>query len=222
MTIRQVAAGSLLIAFLASSCSSMNKTQKGAAIGVGGGAAAGAIIGKAAGNAGLGAVIGAVVGGTAGTIIGRKMDKQAEEIKNKVPDAKVERVGEGIVVEFSSNVLFGFDKSNVTMEASQTLDKLITVLNTYPDTNLEIQGHTDNKGTAEYNVTLSNKRAASVAAYLKTHGISSSRITTKGFGMTLPKYSNDTEEGRAGNRRVEFVITANEKMKAEAAREANQ
>lgn len=222
MTFRQVAAGSLLIAVIGSSCASMNKTQKGAAIGVGGGAAAGAIIGKAAGNAGLGAIIGAVVGGATGTIIGRKMDKQAEEIKNKVPDAKVDRVGEGIVVEFSSNVLFGLNKSEVTLAASQTLDKLIVVLNTYPDTNLEVQGHTDITGTPEYNFTLSQKRAISAATYLKTHGIAASRITTKGFGKDNPKYSNDTEEGRSQNRRVEFLISANEKMRAEAAKEAKQ
>lgn len=218
----QFLAAAVSISLVIGGCKSMNKTQKGAAIGVGGGAAAGAIIGKAAGNTALGAIIGAAVGGVGGAVIGRKMDKQAEELKKQVPDAKVERVGEGITVEFSSNVLFGFNKADVSLDASQTLDKLITVLNKYPDTDLEIQGHTDNTGTAEYNQGLSERRASSAASYLRSHGIASSRITTKGFGKDAPKYSNDTEDGRAGNRRVEFLITANEKMKAEAAKEANK
>ena len=103
----------------------MNKTQKGAAIGTAGGAAMGAVIGKAAGNTALGAIIGATVGGVTGAVIGRKMDKQAEEIKNEVPGAKVERVGEGIVVEFSSAVLFGFDQAALTSKSESTLDDLI-------------------------------------------------------------------------------------------------
>lgn len=215
-TLKQLLIGAIAFSVIAGGCKNMNKTQKGAAIGTAGGAAAGAIVGKAAGNTALGAIIGAAVGGVTGAVIGRKMDKQAEEIKKQVPDAKVERVGEGIVVEFSSNVLFGLNKADVTLESSQTLNKLITVLNNYPDTNLEIQGHTDNTGTNEYNDGLSVRRSTSVANYLRTNGIASSRITTKGFGENSPKYSNDTEDGRAGNRRVEFLITANEKMKADA------
>lgn len=221
-TITKILTGVLSVSLLVSGCSSMNKTQKGAAIGVGTGAAAGAIIGKMTGNTGLGAIIGAAAGGVAGTLIGKKMDKQAEELKKQVPDAKVERVGEGIVVEFSSNVLFGLNKADVSLEASNTLDKLITVLNKYPDTDLEIQGHTDSTGTAAYNQQLSLKRATSAANYLKSHGIAASRITTKGFGKDIPKYSNSTEEGRAGNRRVEFLIAANEKMRADAEKEAGQ
>jgi outer membrane protein OmpA-like peptidoglycan-associated protein len=197
-------------------CATWNKTQKGAAIGTAAGGAAGAVVGKAAGNTALGAIIGAAVGGASGAIIGRQMDKQAEEIKNTVPDAKVERVGEGIVVEFSSSVLFGFDKSDLSADAKANLDKLVTVLNHYPDTDIEVQGHTDSMGSDAYNQTLSEQRAGNVSKYLFGKGINNSRIATKGFGESLPKYSNDTEDGRAQNRRVEFVITANEKMKAEA------
>ncbi len=83
----------------------------------------------------------------------------AEEIAKNVPDAKVERVGEGIVVEFSSNILFGFDESNLSNEAKINLDKLVTVLNTYADTDIEVQGHTDSKGSESYNQTLSEQRA---------------------------------------------------------------
>ncbi len=129
----------------------MNKTQKGAVIGTAGGGAAGAVIGKASGNTALGAIIGAVVGGSAGAIIGNQMDKQAKEIEKTVPDAKVIRVEEGIVVEFSSNVLFGFDKSGLTNDSKNSLNKLIKILDEYPDTDIEIQGHTDSKGSNSYN-----------------------------------------------------------------------
>jgi len=203
-----------------SGCASWNKTQKGAVVGTATGGAMGAIIGKAAGNPALGAIIGATVGGATGAVIGNKMDKQAKEIEQTVPDAKVERVGEGIVVEFSSAVLFGFNKSDLSPDAQTNLDKLVKVLNTYPDTDIEIQGHTDSKGSEAYNQTLSEKRAKVVTDYLTAKQIAQPRVSIKGFGETLPKYENETEEGRAQNRRVEFLITANEKMKAEAAKEA--
>ncbi len=209
-------------AMLLGSCNNMNRSQKGAVIGTAGGGAVGAVIGRATGNTALGAIIGATVGGVGGAVIGRKMDKQAEEIKNEVPGAKVERVEEGIVVEFSSAVLFGFDQSNLQGAAQGTLNDLISILNKYPDTNLEIQGHTDNTGTDEYNQALSEKRASSVAAYLKANGVSSSRIKTVGMSKNYPKYTNETAEGRAQNRRVEFLITANDKMKADSQKEAGQ
>lgn len=207
---------------LLAGCASMNRTTKGAVVGTAAGGAMGAVIGKAAGNPALGAIIGATVGGATGAIIGREMDKQAAEIEQTVPDAKVERVGEGIVVEFSSAVLFGFDQSDLSAEAKANLDKLVKVLNTYPDTNIEVQGHTDSKGSETYNQNLSVRRATSVSDYLAANQITASRITTKGFGETLPEYDNETEEGRAQNRRVEFLITANEKMVAEAAAEAGK
>ena len=207
-------------ALLFSGCSSMNKTQKGGAVGVAAGGAMGAVIGKASGNTALGAIIGAAVGGATGAVIGHKMDKQAEEIKNTVPDAKVERVGEGIVVEFSSAVLFGFDKSSLSSEARTNLDKLVKVLNTYPDTDIQVQGHTDSKGSESYNKKLSVRRSSAVLDYLRNSGIASNRMSIVGYGETMPKYNNNTEDGQSQNRRVEFLITANEKMKADAEKEA--
>ncbi len=198
----------------------MNKTQKGAVVGTASGGAMGAIIGKASGNTAMGAIIGAAVGGTTGAIIGNQMDKQAEEIKKTVPDANVQRVGEGIVVEFSSNVLFGFDQSALTSSSKASLDKLVIVLNEYSDTNIEVQGHTDSKGSTEYNADLSVKRAGAVSNYLNGQGISRSRVSIKGFGESVPKYDNNTKSGRDQNRRVEFLITANEKMKLEAEKKA--
>lgn len=205
-----------------SGCASWNKTQKGAVIGTAAGGGMGAVIGKAAGNTAMGAIIGAAVGGATGAIIGHKMDKQAEEIKKTVPDAKVERVGEGIVVEFNSNILFGFDKSALSADAKTNLNKLVTVLNGYPDTDIELQGHTDSKGSLAYNQSLSEDRAGSVSGYLSGAGITSNRVTIKGFGETAPKYDNATESGRSQNRRVEFLITANEKMKADAEKVAEK
>ena len=206
----------LCMIMLSMGCSSLNKTQKGAVIGTASGTAMGAIIGKATGNTALGAVIGAAVGGATGAVIGNKMDKQAEEIKKTVPDAQVIRVGEGIVVEFSSNILFGFDKSNLSNEAKSNLDKLVTIMKDYEDTNIEVQGHTDSKGSEAYNKNLSEQRATAVSLYLMEKGVKDFRLTINGFGELLPKYINTTEEGRLLNRRVEFLITANEKMKSDA------
>lgn len=212
----------VLFSLVFSSCKNMNRSQKGAVIGAAGGGAVGAVIGKATGNTALGAIIGATVGGVTGAVIGKKMDKQAEEIKNEVPGAKVERVGEGIVVEFNNKILFGFDQSALSAAAKTSLDDLVTILNKYPDTDIEIQGHTDDTGTDTYNQGLSERRAKSVADYLKSKGISSGRLTIKGFGESAPKYANDSEDGRANNRRVEFLITANEKMVEDAKKEAGQ
>jgi len=184
---------------------SWNKTQKGAAVG----------------EAGEGAIIGATVGGLAGLVIENQMDKQADEIKNTVPNANVERVGEGIVVEFNSNILFRFDRSDLSDEAKANLDKLVLVLNNYDETNIELQGHTDNKGNVSYNPGLSERHAESVSVYLTSKNIDASRLTVKGFGESLPKYNNNSARGRKQNQRVELLITANEKMKSEAAKTAN-
>ena len=107
-----------------SGCSSMNKTEKGAVIGAASGAAVGGVIGHATGSTAKGAILGAVVGGAAGAIIGHQMDKQAEEIKQNVPGATVERVGEGIAVTFASGLLFDFDSDVLRSEASHNLDAL--------------------------------------------------------------------------------------------------
>ena len=197
------------------------KTQKGAVIGGTAGAVGGTIIGKAAGNKTLGTILGAAIGGTAGAIIGHDMDKQAEEIKDQIPGAKVERIDEGIKVEFNEKILFAFSKSDLSDSAKMNLNKLATALTNYPNTNIEIQGHTDSRGTEEYNMGLSLRRANAVRDYLVSQGIDGSRMTVKGYGESAPAYTNDTPEGMAQNRRVEFLITANDKMKADAEKKAN-
>ena len=207
---------------ISSGCRSMNKTQKGVVIGAAGGGVAGGLIGKAAGNTGLGVIIGATVGGVAGGLIGHKMDKQAEEIKQANANVKVVRVGEGIALEFSDKVLFGYDSYDLTNSSTDNLDKVVNILKKYPDTNIQVQGHTDNNGSKDYNQTLSERRATSVSNYLMLKNILASRLSTIGYGETIPKYSNESADGQSQNRRVEFLITANEKMKADAKKDASK
>lgn len=193
-----------------------NNTQRGAAIGTASGAVIGGILGNNIGkgkNAALGAVLGGIVGGVAGGVIGNKMDKQAKDIKNALPGAEVERVGEGIKITLSENMVnFAFNSAELTSSTKTNLDKLATVLINNPDTNINIYGHTDNKGTAQVNQKISENRANSVKNYLISKGIASSRMITMGRGFSEPIASNDTDAGRAQNRRVEFAITANEEM----------
>ncbi|GAA4923339.1 OmpA family protein [Mucilaginibacter defluvii] len=210
-----------VVGVVASGCDSMTKTQKGAAIGAGAGGTIGAFIGKAAGNTALGAVIGGAVGGTAGAFIGRKMDRQAAEIKQTVPGATVTREGEGIIVKFDSGILFDVDKTDLKSAARTNLENLATSLKNNPQTNISIIGHTDSTGTASYNQTLSERRAASVKSYLVTNGVSGSRLSTTGKGKNEPIASNATADGRAQNRRVEIVIVANDAMKQEAKQASN-
>jgi len=201
-----------------------NNSQKGTVIGAAGGAILGAIIGNNVGdgnNSELGAVIGGVVGGATGAVIGKKMDKQAQKIEQEIPGAKVERIDDGIVVTFDENsgVYFDTNKSNINEQSHETLDKLSGVLLEYPDTNVLVVGHTDSQGAAEYNMTLSQKRAEAVTSYFKSKGLSSGRFTTKWFGETKPAYTNETAEGRAKNRRVQLAILPNEKMVQDAEKE---
>ena len=217
-------------ALLLNSCEAIKKStsqQKGVAVGATSGAVIGGVIGNNVGNknnTALGAILGAAIGGVAGGIIGNKMDKQAEEIKAAIPGATVERVGEGINVTFDelnqdgskAGVYFANNQYAITNNSQLALGMLQKVFNEYPDTNILIEGHTDNVGAANYNLLLSEKRAKAVADALLMAGINANRITTKWYGERQPKVDNSNDESKALNRRVQFVITANEKMKAEA------
>ncbi|QDP86336.1 OmpA family protein [Chryseobacterium sp. SNU WT5] len=198
-----------------------NNQQKGTVIGTAAGAILGGVLGNNIGkgkNAPLGAVLGGVIGGVAGNVIGNKMDKQAKEIKDTLPGAEVERVGEGIKVTMKENMVnFGFDSSDLTSSAKLNLDKLADVLKNNPDTNINIYGYTDSKGADSYNLSLSDRRSAAVKSYMMMKGVASSRMMTMGMGEADPIASNDTDAGRAQNRRVEFAITANENMIKDAA-----
>ena len=125
----------------------MSKTAKGGLIGAGGGAAAGAIIGRVIGGGqgtAIGAIVGAAAGGTAGALIGRKMDKQAEDLQRDMANAKVERVGEGIKITFDSGILFDTNSATLRAASEDEITKMAAILQKYPDTNVLVEGHTDN------------------------------------------------------------------------------
>ncbi|KQR71756.1 OmpA family protein [Pedobacter sp. Leaf176] len=195
------------------SCDSLTKTQKGAGIGAAAGGVVGALIGKKAGNTAVGALIGGAIGGTAGAFIGRRMDRQAAEIQKAIPNAEVIREGEGIIVKFDSGILFDFDKTALKDAAKTNVQSLAASLNQYPDTDIKIIGHTDSRGTEQYNQGLSERRAAAVKAYAVSQGVPSSRLVTIGKGFAEPIADNETDAGRAANRRVEIVIVANDALK---------
>jgi hypothetical protein len=203
-----------------------NKTQRGAAIGAVAGGLLGAVLGNnigKGGNSALGAVLGGVIGGVAGGVIGNKMDKQAREIQTALPGAQVERVGEGIKLTLGENsVRFDTNKSTLTPTAKANLDRIVPVFKSYADTDIVIYGYTDNTGTVEHNQILSEQRSASVKVYLASKGLNTDRFTTTGMGIADPIATNDSPEGRSQNRRVEFAIVANDKMKQEAQIEAGK
>lgn len=206
----------LLIGMLFPACKSLNNTQKATGAGVAVGGAAGAIIGGGGKSSVIGALIGAAVGGGAGYLIGNHMDKQAREIKQAVPDAQVERVGEGINMTFNSGLLFKINSSELSDSAKYNLERIATVFNKYPETIILVEGHTDNTGTIEYNLNLSKQRATIVSDYLISKGVGRQRFDIKWYGETQPKYSNDTDANRKLNRRVEVAIIANSDLKKEA------
>jgi outer membrane protein OmpA-like peptidoglycan-associated protein len=193
-------------------------TLKGTGIGAGAGAGVGAGVGAIAGNTALGAVIGAALGGTAGALIGKKMDRQKQELQTVIPDATIESVnsGEALKITFDSGILFATNSSTVSDASKNALRNFSASLKNNPDTYIRIVGHTDNTGRVDYNQTLSEKRAQSVFDYLQNQGVHSNRMTYEGKGVHEPVAENHTAEGRALNRRVEILIVANEKMIQEA------
>lgn len=193
-----------------------SKQTKGAVIGAAAGGAAGALLAKD--NMALGIILGAAVGGVAGGLIGNYMDSQAAKIEQDLEGAKVERVGEGILITFDSGILFDVNSYALKTETKNNLNHLSGILNKYDDTDVLVLGHTDNTGTNEYNTTLSKQRASAVDSYLITRDVAGSRLTTKGYGETDPLAENDTSAGRQTNRRVEIVIVANKKLQRAAKR----
>jgi outer membrane protein OmpA-like peptidoglycan-associated protein len=196
----------------------MSKTAKGGIIGGAGGAILGGVIGKMTGNTAAGAIIGAAVGGSAGAVIGRRMDKQADELKKDMENAKIERVGEGIKITFSSGILFNTNSAELQSTSITDINTLAATLKKYGDTNVIVEGHTAASGSDAINQPLSEKRAQSVASQLLAQGVESSRITTQGFGSSVPVADNATAAGKQANRRVEIAIFANEKLKKAAER----
>ncbi|GGF30750.1 OmpA family protein [Echinicola rosea] len=202
-----------IIVLLMASCANWNSQQKGTAIGAAGGAAVGAAVSK---GSIWGVLAGAAIGGTAGNLIGKKMDQQAKELQQAIPTAEVKRVNEGINVTFDASLVFNINSSNLSDSYKEDLLNAIPVFQKYPDTNILIEGHTDDTGSDEFNMQLSEKRAKAVSAFLAQNGVDRSRLVEKWYGETQPKYPNDSEENRIKNRRVEMAIFANEDMKEDA------
>lgn len=197
--------------------SGMNKTEKGAVVGAASGAVVGGMIGNKKNNTALGAIFGAVAGGAVGAVIGNRMDKQAKKMEEDLGNtATVERVAEGIKLTFDSQLLFDFGESDLKQVNKNDLRKLAETLIEYPETELLIVGHTDDVGSDSFNRKLSRKRAAAVSSQLSEAGVPNRRLNIVGKGESQPAVSNDTEDSRAKNRRVEIAIYANRKMKAEA------
>lgn len=194
------------------SCGTMNKQQKGTIAGSAGGALLGAAVAK---GSIWGILAGAAIGGVAGNLIGKKMDKQAKELTQAIPTAEVNRIGEGINVTFDSSLAFKINSAELNSGYEDDLSSAAEVFKNHPDTNILIEGHTDDSGSNEYNMALSEKRAKTVSSYLISQGVDSSRITTKWYGEDQPKYPND-DANREKNRRVELAIYANDEMKKDA------
>ncbi|RAH37216.1 OmpA family protein [Halomonas sp. SL1] len=186
-----------------------SQTGTGATIGAVVGAAAGALSGDGSTSRRDRALIGAAVGAAAGGGIGAYMDKQEEQLRQSMEGTGigVERQGNDIILNMPSSVTFGFDSSELTMQARNALNDVSSVLTQYPETRVNIAGHTDSTGDASYNQRLSERRAQAVGSYLSQSGVASNRLYMNGYGENQPVASNETEAGRAQNRRVEITLT---------------
>jgi outer membrane protein OmpA-like peptidoglycan-associated protein len=153
-------------------------------------------------------IIGAGIGGIAGAGIGAYMDKQERDLRARTAgtDVEVTRQGDDLLLNIPSGINFAYDSATVAPQFQRTLDQVAGVLGEYNRTYIDVYGHTDSTGSDAYNQSLSERRAASVASYLSSRGVQSARIGTRGFGETQPIASNETEDGRAENRRVEIKI----------------
>ena len=153
-------------------------------------------------------IVGAGIGGIAGAGIGAYMDKQERDLRARTAgtDVEVIRQGDDLLLNIPSGINFAYNSAAVQPQFQRTLDQVAGVLGEYNRTYIDVYGHTDSTGSDVYNQTLSEQRARSVADYLSAHGVQSARIGTRGFGETQPIASNETEEGRAANRRVEIKI----------------
>ena len=190
------------------------RTAIGALAGGAVGAGAGALIGGKK-RAGRGALIGGVTGAVVGGAIGNYMDRQAAELKRRLPDAAVERQGDKLYVALPSGILFDVDKDVIRTEARQSLTTAADVLVKYPDTYVTVEGHTDSTGSNEHNQSLSERRAMRVRDVLADSGVPPQRLSARGYGETDPISDNSTPEGRQLNRRVQLEIRPNEKLQAQ-------
>ena len=187
-----------------------NETQTSkAAKGAGIGAAAGAVVGLLTkGDKLQNALIGAGVGALAGGGVGYYMDVQEKKLRDRLAGTgvSVTRMGDNITLNMPSNITFALNSADLNAQFFNVLDGVSMVLKEYDKTVVEVAGHTDSSGSDQYNQALSERRAQAVAGYLGSHGVKTQRLITIGAGEGHPMASNDTEQGRAANRRVELTI----------------
>jgi len=190
----------------------MQNTQQGALIGAG----AGALLGAITNNDGSvrernqAALIGAALGAGVGAGVGNSLDRQAEELRRALrSDVGVSNNGNNLVVVLSQDLLFATNSTQVSGTSQNELRIVANSLNQYPNTTVNVIGHTDNVGDASFNQGLSERRAQAVASILRGGGVSGNRIRSIGAGENNPIASNLNASGRQMNRRVEIVITPN-------------
>ncbi|MFZ2400101.1 MAG: OmpA family protein [Smithella sp.] len=191
----------------------MTKSEQGGLLGAGGGAVVGAILGQAIGHNTqstlIGAAIGTAVGGGGGYGVGAMMDKQEKDMRDvlaKSEAAAVTRDGNLLSVTFKGDVTFDTNSAELRPGLYNEINRVAGVLNQYPDTLIRVEGHTDSRGSDEYNMDLSKRRANNVKTLLVMRGVAENRIEVVGYGKTMPVATNDTEAGRQKNRRVEIRI----------------
>src|SRR3989339_2001240 len=201
--------GILAVLLILAGCAApQTKTQQGAIYGAAGGAAAGAIVGQVIGHDTkgtlIGSAIGAAVGGLGGAGVGRMMDNQERDMRDVLASseaAAVSREGNLLAVTFKGDVTFDTNSTVVRPGLQSEITRVATVMNQYPNTLVRVEGHTDSTGSDDYNMDLSNRRAAAVRNLLTSRGIADSRVDVVGYGESMPAATNDTEAGRQKNRR---------------------
>jgi outer membrane protein OmpA-like peptidoglycan-associated protein len=213
LTLAVLAGGTLLSACTPTTVDTGNprtRTTEGAI----GGAVVGGLIGAALGDSDeerrRGAAIGAVIGGGVGAAVGNDLDRQAAELRGSV-DGRIQIINQGdyLIVRMPQDILFAVDSASVSGSLQDDLGAVANSLRRYPDSTVEVVGHTDNTGSAAYNQDLSQRRASAVASILASYGVSSGRIRAYGRGEDQPIASNLTVDGRAQNRRVDIFIRPN-------------
>ncbi len=181
-------------------------TATGAAVGALAGAGLGLLVG---GDDRRNALVGAGVGLLAGAAVGSYLDRQQRELESDLAGtgATVTRVGDALLVNLPSGVTFDVDSAAIRPEFYTPLANVAQTMNEYPESYIDVIGHTDSTGSAQYNQALSERRAGSVGSFLVGQRVLQQRIVTYGYGETQPIATNDTAEGRQRNRRVEIKIT---------------
>jgi outer membrane protein OmpA-like peptidoglycan-associated protein len=215
---RKSIGGLLVLGLVLSSlgCATMDNSQQGALVGAVGGALIGSLIGEQTGDAIAGAIIGAAIGGAAGAYIGGYMDRQAADMRQDVGNAEVERVGEGILVSFDLNLLFGPGGFELLGPGRECLDHMAVVLNRYPETHVFIEGRAFHPGTLEPDISLSEHRARVMADYLAGRNVRTDRFTVRGYNRNQNALGSGSTNGRIRNQRMGLAIMANDNLKRTA------